>query len=95
MAAKCADSGLCSSHGALATVRQLLFPCERVGDDRIEILELRAPRQCRVNSFDICHERRRITRPAARRLRRESRSRSRAARRQSPPEPKSRARIRN
>lgn len=64
MAAKCADSSLCSSHGAFATIRQLLFPCERVGDDRIEILESRAPRQCRVNSFDICYERRRITRPA-------------------------------
>src|SRR5262245_15254022 len=55
-----------SRNGVFVAACQLLFPCERVRDNRIEILKSRTPRQRCMDTLDVCDKRRRIARTTAR-----------------------------
>ena len=59
----------------VALARQPLFPGERMGDDGVEILELRAPVERRADAVDIGHQRGRIAGRAGRRSRPGNRAR--------------------
>ena len=59
-----------SGNGVFAEACELLFPCEGVGDNAVEILGSRAPGQGRLNAFAL-QQRGRIAWTAARNLDRE------------------------
>src|ERR1700674_4794385 len=60
-----------SAGGAFAAAQQPPFPCQRMGDDGVEVLELRAPIESRANALDIGHQGRRIAGAASAYLHRE------------------------
>src|SRR5487761_2623114 len=54
-----------SGRGGFALSWQPAFPGEGMGDDGVEVLELRTPIERRTDAPDVGHQRRRIARPPA------------------------------